>query len=94
MLSPFQRLDEFEQYENGWNYGKGVAFDDKTIEAARFLSMMLSERKVHFQCFPGPEGQIRITVYNDNDSDFEYDVMGYTGELEDDTPQDKKGKAE
>lgn len=69
---------EFGDLKKGWHYGEGAKFSESAIEEA-----IQVHRQITFagcdqtNAFPGPNGEIQITVYNQQDCfEFERDQTG------------------
>ncbi|HZM03394.1 MAG TPA: hypothetical protein VFC44_10235 [Candidatus Saccharimonadales bacterium] len=61
------KILSFGEFQSGWHYGEGIAFTKRAIEDA-----ILLHRQIYFKgfqktdAFPGQNGEIQITVYNEN----------------------------
>jgi len=73
------RIMKFRDLKEGWNYGEGMPFSDSAIEeAAQVHRQITFSGFAQTDAFPGPNGEIQITVYDQCDYfEFERDQNGH-----------------
>ncbi len=65
--STTNKIEEFRNLVEGWHFGEGFAPNDDTIKVAIFLNgVILNEGFTETDAFPGINGEIQITGYNDS----------------------------
>lgn len=78
----FARLEEFRQFEHGWNFGEGEPFDERVLETAGALSSRAAEMGfVNQETFPGMSGEVLVCLYPGEQEEIEITV-GKDGAVE------------
>jgi hypothetical protein len=63
-----EKIQRFADFEVGWSFGEGVAFAQNTLNKA--IQLAKTAYTLGFQetdAFPGLNGEVMITVYQDNE---------------------------
>ena len=67
-----EKIWGFRNLEPGWHFGEGGVFDDDVLwEAIRIHQLLQSRGYGNTDAFPGLDGEVRITAY-DQDYYFEF----------------------
>lgn len=62
------KIESFRSLEAGWNYGEGLSIDPEIISMAIDLNQYaLNKGFWETDAFPGPDGSLRVTVYEEKD---------------------------
>ncbi len=86
-----QRIKSFAQFQAGWCYGRGEAFEEATTQTAIAIAGLLIATGWEPEAFPGPDGEVVITgrvegtylrfsVDKEREIEFEQRVGGETTE--------------
>lgn len=63
-----QKILGFAQFHSGWCYGRGQAFSREVIRIAKSLNRKaIAAGFIETDAFPGPEGEVRVTIYREPD---------------------------
>src|SRR5258708_5865109 len=63
-----QKISRFKSLKKGWHYGEGVLIHDQAVQEAISVHHELVLRGFYeTNAFPGLDGEIQITVYEDSD---------------------------
>jgi len=58
-----EKIDGFRSLKEGWDYKKGMPFEEPVLEAALSLDHEAAQRGFETDAFPGPEGDVLVTLY-------------------------------
>ena len=68
MQTTLKKILSFAQFQEGWSFGEGVAFAKSTVDKAVQLAKTAHTLGFHeTDAFPGLNGEIMITVYQNNE---------------------------
>ncbi len=64
--SIINKIEKFSSFTNGWHYGEGESFDQKTINDAKEICIFLYDHLIYsIDVFPGFSGELLVKLYFD-----------------------------
>lgn len=73
------KIEKFKDLKKGWSYGEGVSFKREIVDLALKLNEeMVLSGFLETDSFPGADGSIMVTLYEENKKSGEKDCLEFT----------------